>query len=544
MFGGEYYYADISVDPWTFEPMRYGLKLTPLRAYAHQVPRYYIQNFGHADSHPDTNEYAAFLQDTMRLTSRLALSLGVRYDLQTFSTKDLVANPLWVQAGKVPIKDRNFSPRVGLAYSLGHERPLVIRAGYGLFYTRIPQIYTSAIATDNGLNSANLILDNMDYYERQLFPTYPSPLASCVIKSAFCAPPSTVASYLSSDVAVFAPNFVTPRVHQASLNVERELVDRFAAGISYMYVHGQNMIRARDVNLPPPTNVTYPVYNEDGATFLGDYYTVPTFSTWQMTRSMDCAYPPCINPLTRPFPRLGAVNQFDSASSSVYHGVTVSLRRRMTSGLYFRLAYTFGHATDDGQDALVAGRPVTVQNSYAATSERGPSVTDQRHRFVLSAIEDIKPFGREHAVLAKVFNDWKLSGVLTIGSGRPIDARVFGDPNQDGNSYNDRLPGYGRNAFLGPDYATTDLRLTRRLYLRPRYKLEFVAEAFNALNRDNQRVIITDDGFTSTATDFVQLDKAIGINHFPAYYQRPANLTRATNAYAPRQMQFALKLIF
>jgi TonB-dependent receptor-like protein len=544
MFGGEYYYDSISVDPWTFDPMRYGLKLTPLRAYAHQVPRYYIQDFGQADSHPDTNEYAAFVQDTLRLTSRLALSLGVRYDLQTFSSKNLVTNPFWDQVGKVPHDDRNFSPRLGLAYSLGHERPLVIRAGYGLFYTRIPQIYTSAIATDNGLTSANLILDNMDYYERQLFPTYPGSLASCAIKSTFCAPPSTVARYLSSDIAAFAPNFVTPRVHQASLNLERELANRFAGGISYMYVHGQNLIRARDMNLPVPTQVTYPVYDETGSTFLGDYYTVPTFSTWQTTRSMDCAYPPCINPLVRPIAHLGAVNQFDSAASSVYHGLTVSLHRRMTSGLYFRLAYTFAHASDDGQDALVAGRPVTVQNTYAANSERGPSVTDQRHRFMVSAIEDIKPFGRDHAVLAKLFNDWKLSGVRTIGSGRPVDARVFGDPNQDGNSSNDRLPGYGRNAFLGPDYATTDLRLTRRLYVRRGYKLEFVAEAFNALNRDNRRVTITDDGFTSTATDFVQLDKSIGINQFPAYYQRPANLTRATSAYAPRQLQFALKLIF
>jgi hypothetical protein len=109
--------------------------------------------------------------------------------------------------------------------------------------------------------------------------------------------------------------------------------------------------------------------------------------------------------------------------------------------------------------------------------------------------------------------------VLTahIGSGRPVDAKVFGDPNRDGNSFNDRLPGYGRNAFLGPDYATTDLRLTRRLYLRSGVKLELVAEIFNALNRDNRRVTITDDGFTNTATDFIQLDKAIGIRYFPAY---------------------------
>jgi hypothetical protein len=524
--------------------MRYGLKLTPLRAYAHQVPRYYIQNFGSAVANPDTNEYSAFVQDTVRVTGRLALSLGARYDLQTFSTKGMETNPLWPMSGKVPFNDHNISPRIGLAYSIGHDRPLVIRAGYGLFYTRIPQIYTSTVATDNGFTSANLILDNMNYYERQVFPTFPNALATCPMKATFCAPPSTVASYLSSDVASFSPNFITPRVHQASLNLERELANRFAAGVSYMYVHGQNLIRARDVNLPVPVHASYPVFDPTGTNFLGTYVDVPSFSTWQMTQSMTCPWPPCINPLARPISQLGAINEFDSAASSFYHGATLSLQRRMTNGFYFRLAYTYSHAYDDGQDALVANRPVTVQNTYSASSERGPSVTDQRQRFVLSAIEQPTLFGREHAVLAKVFNDWKVAGVVTVGSGRPVDAKVFGDPNQDGNSSNDRLPGYGRNAFLGPDYATADLRLTRRLYLRPRYKIELLAEAFNAFNRDNQRVVITDDGFTSTATDFVQLTKTIGIKYFPAYYARPTNLTRATSAYAPRQIQFALKFIF
>jgi hypothetical protein len=189
------------------------------------------------------------------------------------------------------------------------------------------------------------------------------------------------------------------------------------------------------------------------------------------------------NLLARPISQLGAIHQFDSQASSFYHEVTVSLHRRMTSGFYFRLAYTFAHSLDDGQDALVAGRPVTVQNPYSTSSERGPSVTDQCHRFVLSAIEEPKPFGRDHPILSKIFNDWKLSGVFTVGSGRPVDAKVFGDPNQDGNTSNDRLPGCGRNALLGPDSATTDLRITRRLYLRPRYKLELVVEACNAMPR-------------------------------------------------------------
>ena len=104
LFGGEYYFDNIKVDPFTFVPTQGQLALTPLRAFAHQVPRYYIQNFGSAVTHPDTNEYAAFLQDTIRVTSHLALSLGARYDLQTFTAKGLVSNPLWRDAGKVPLR--------------------------------------------------------------------------------------------------------------------------------------------------------------------------------------------------------------------------------------------------------------------------------------------------------------------------------------------------------------------------------------------------------------------------------------------------------
>jgi hypothetical protein len=544
LFGGEYIYDDIRVDPWTFEPNHYGMDITPLRAYAHGVPRYYVQNFGSAVSHPDTNEYAAFLQDTIRLTGRLAVSLGVRYDLQTFSTRDLVSNPLWPASGRVPHDTNNVAPRIGLAYSIGNERPLVMRAGYGWFYPRIPQIYTSTIALDNGLASSHLILDNADALDRLVFPTYPNPLASCPPRATYCAPPPEIAPYLTTDVSAFSPTFKTPKVQQGSLSLEREMAHRLAAGVSYLYVHGQDLIRARDVNLPQPTEYSYPVYDDSGTDFLGSYYTVDSFSTWQLTRTISCPFPPCINPVSRPVPELGAVNQFESAASSVYHGLTVSIRRRMTSGLYFRLGYTWAHAVDDGQDALVAGRPATVQNSYSTSSERGPSTTDQRHRLAFSWIAEPRPFGRGHEFLATIFNDWKVSGVLTYGTGRPVEARIVGDPNRDGNTSNDRLPGYGRNAFLGPDYATNDLRISRRLFVHDRVKLDLMIESFNLFNRNNQRVQVSDDGFLNTAGQFSQQDKAIGINYFPAHYRKPVRFLTATNAYAPRQVQVALRLTF
>ena len=105
------------------------------------------------------------------------------------------------------------------------------------------------------------------------------------------------------------------------------------------------------------------------------------------------------------------------------------------------LSYTFAHAIDDGQDALVAGRPATVQNSYAPSSERGSSVTDQRQRLAFSWVVAPRPFHRGHEWLGTVFNNWKMAGIATYGSGRPVNATVAGDANQDGNSTNDRLPG-------------------------------------------------------------------------------------------------------
>ncbi len=146
---------------------------------AHAVPHYYLQNFGPATSNPNSNDYAAFAQDTIRATNHLALNLGVRWDLQTFTTAGLQSNPLFPPSGKVPFKPYNFGPRAGLAYSIGKDHPFVIRAGYGIFYVRIPQIYNSAIATENGITDAQVFLNNTNFYDHQLFPVYPNPLVNC-----------------------------------------------------------------------------------------------------------------------------------------------------------------------------------------------------------------------------------------------------------------------------------------------------------------------------------------------------------------------------
>jgi hypothetical protein len=541
---GEYLFYPLKVDPFTFEPMEAGLELTPLRAYAHEVPHYYLQNFGSATSHPNTHEYAAFAQDTIRVTDHLALNLGVRWDLQTFTTAGLISNPLFPPSGKVPFQPFNFAPRAGLAYSLGNKRPLVIRAGYGIFYVRIPQIYNSVVQTDNGITDSQVFLNNTNYYDHQVFPTYPNPLVSCPLNSASCSLPQGFTQGVTNDVSAFATNFVTPRVQQASITLEKEVADHTTVALSVLNVHGEHLIRALDVNLLPPTALTYPIFDSTGSIFQNATYTVDSFSTWQFTQSLTCPFPPCINPLGRPIAQLGAINLFQSAASSYYSGATISINRRVSHGTYVRLSATYAHAIDDGQDALVAGQPATVQNSYDPGAERGPSVTDQRFRIVAAFSAEPHPFHRGHEMLGKLFNDWKASSVINYGSGRPVNATVSGDPNQDGNDLNDRLPGYSRNGFTGPDYMTVDMRLGKMFRITERYKINLSADAFNLFNRDNQRVAITSNGLVTSASTFVQSYVTAGIAPYPGYYTLPTNFMKPNAAYAPRQVQLAVKFVY
>jgi hypothetical protein len=413
-----------------------------------------------------------------------------------------------------------------------------------MFYTRIPQIYQSTVMSNNGITDQYVSLDNTDYYDNQVFPKYPNALVNCPRGAETCALPAAWQQYATSTVAAFDPLFKTPRVLQGSLRLEREFGDGITGEVSYLYVHGVDMIRARDVNLPPPTFYSYPIFDPSGTSFQNAFYNVESFATWQTRYAISCPFPPCINVLQRPIAQLGAVDQYESAASSVYHGLTVSLNKRMSRGMSFRLSYTWAHAIDDGQDALVAGQPATVQNSYSANSERGPSVTDQRNRLTIAMIEEPHPFDSGQTILAPVFNHWRISGIMTYGSGRPANAAVWGDPNRDGNIDNDRLAGYGRNAFQGPDYATMDLRLVRKIRLGGHSRLELTADSYNLFNRDNQRYTVSDRGFYNSAGQFVKYTQLAGDTYYPAYYQQPTSFLKATSAYAPRQVQLSMRLNF
>ena len=547
MFGGEYYFDNVKVDPWTYEPMKHGEPLTPLRAYAHDVPRYYMQDFGTSVSHPNSRFYSAFMQDTFRVTRQFTLNLGVRYDLQTFEPGALTSNPLYAPAGKLPSNANNVSPRVGFAYSIGEHKPTVVRGGAGLFYVPIPSIYASQVATDNGVTAGQIYLDNMIAADAAVFPKYPAPLVNCPAGTLVCKPSAALAGLVGTQISAFAPNFQTPYTEQANLTLEREMSAKITLSASYIYVHGLHLLRSLDANLPKPTMVQYPVYNDDGSVFSGTYYNVASFATWQTTQSVTCPYPPCINPVQRPLPQLGAINSFESASSSVYNGLTISLKRQLSRGMYFRIGYTLSKTLDDGPDALLVGRSGNVRNSYDVGAERSLSVDDQRHRFVAGCVAEPRKFESDKPWLNTLLNHWRFSSIVTFGSSRRLNATTAGDANGDGNIYNDRLPGNSRNAFTMGDYFSTDLRVTRNLRISDRMQLELLAESFNITNRTNTRVQISDDGFYNSAGQFVAYSsRPVGMNglYYPGQFQINKTFLDPTNAYAPRQIQLALRFNF
>jgi len=501
-----------------------------------------MQDFGNAVSHPDTRTYSAFLQDSIRVTRNFTLNAGIRYDLQTFQPGTLVSNPLYPASGKVPTDVNNFSPRIGFAYTLGSSRTTVIRGGAGLFYMPIPAMYISQVANNNGIQQSELFLDLMVPAQAALFPTYPTPLVNCPPGTLVCTPPKSLANFVTTDISAFAPNFQTPYTEQANLTVQREFGRNIVGTVSYQYVHGVHLLRSLDVNLPKPAITEYPVYNDTGSVFLG-MYDVASFATWQTTPSLGCPYPPCVNPVQRPDPRLGSINSFESEASSIYNGLTVSLKRQMTHGMYFQVGYTLAKAMDNGPDALLVGRPGNVQNAYATSLEWGPSVTDQRNRFVAAWVAQ-PTFHFDQSVWSKLANHWSLSSIVTMGSGRPLNATLAGDPNGDGDIYNDRLPGYRRNAFMGPDYFSTDMRLTRNIRCGEHVVWNIAAESFNLFNRTNSRVQISDDGFYDSAGEFVAYSTTVKNRVYPGMYLMNSRFLIPTNAYAPRQVQFALRLSF
>jgi hypothetical protein len=273
--------------------------------FVNNVVQTYEQNFGDPTTNPHTRQHAGFVQDNWRVRSNLNLAFGLRYELETYDTSQLVANPLYPATGQIPLDKNNWAPRFGFSWSPGMLSKTVIRGGYGFFYGRTAQIITSTAISGNGVRTQRFTLSGSVPAQAALIPTYPNRLS---------APPN-VAS-VRSNIFVFAPDFVNPYVQQGSLALERQLFNNFQVAGTYIVVKGTRLNRSRDVNLAPPLAVAIPILS--GSTQVG------TGIVQQF-------------PTARPLAAIGAINTFESAASSIYHGMIVSLSKRWSQNYQFQL---------------------------------------------------------------------------------------------------------------------------------------------------------------------------------------------------------------
>ena len=493
--------------------------------------------------------YSAFFQDDIKLTRKLTVNLGLRYDFLSNVTEkhnaisnfnisndtleiikgvttplpsnfDFADIPVTRNAPRtlVPNDYKDVAPRVGFAYNVLPDT--VIRGGYGIFYT---DDEAGPLSNPNmGLQppfqlttsypSVNVVVPNP--VVGQLSQGFPS--------NVFIAP--STPQFFALD-----PGFLNPYVQNWHVGVQQSLRPDLLFDISYSGSKGTRLYEFRNFNQ---------------AAFTSDP-TIPINSR-------------------RPLPYLGEiVPLWCSCGSSTYHALEVKLEKRLSNGLSFLSGYTFGKTIDESSAASFGyGAGGGFRDYNHPQLEKGLADFDIRNRFVLSSSYEL-PFGR-----GKMFGGnmsrgtellaggWSLQGIGSFQTGSPFTITQAADSsNSDGQQYPDVNPGtspipahqgpsqwfnpaayriaalgtpgnLGRNTLEGPDAGSIDLSIFKNIAVSERLRLQLRSEFFNVTNHPNFLI----------STFFA------GNPGFSNFDQAGAGVISA--AAPSRQIQFALKLIY
>ena len=408
--------------------------------------QFYTQSFGETTALIHSPTYSLFGQDQFRVTSKLTLNYGLRYDLQVLPQPG-VCNPTLTLTCHIPYSKNNIAPRVGFAYSIDSKGSTVVRASFGLFYIQEDLLDVSQALLSNGISRPFLFTKGPGFGNSTPIVTYPNSLTSF--------PGGTPSA------TVFSPVFRSPYVEQANLAVEHKFGGNTALSVGYVYSHGlallgnsngvtrQALAAGSDLNLVPPA--LQPQF-QTGA-FTQDTVFFPDGKSFVVPDSAGIDGILNLN--------FGPINVIDNTGSSVYNALLVSLRH--TSSQFFTaVAYTFSKTIDQGTG---------YYNQFDQQSQRGPSQLDQRHRFVLSGGWTPTSGPLRHFIVA---------GVLNEATGRPYTA-VF-----DTTSVNfSMVPGEAFNSFTGPGVNNFDFSVARDIHLGEKFTLGLKAEAFNLFNHSN-----------------------------------------------------------
>ncbi|CAN5516206.1 hypothetical protein BH10ACI4_BH10ACI4_01190 [soil metagenome] len=500
-------------------------------------------------------DLAAFVEDSWKISSKLLISAGVRYDTQLVpqpqrpytNSANGALSPLGNSVTSfINTNYKMIQPRIGFAWS-PYSTGTVVRGGYGIFYglssnstfyaTRVEngvfqQQYNYVPTTTNGIVYPAGSPNNVGVIFTPPGPALAAPFAG--------APVTTVQAPGAGQSFAFRGQdrrFTNPYTHSFDLAVEQELPFHVSLTLAYVGTRGMKLPYFIDSNLPKSNQTrTYTVTEANGTT---SQITVPFYAA--------------TNP--RPSPNDGIILTGYSGINSWYHSMATSIRKPMSHGLELLVNYTWAKAIDgsqvSGQNGTFNGTntildPFNLKNPGSLT-EYTRSDLDMRGRFVGSIVyTPTFAFANRYARLAA--NGWSLSGTATEQTGLPLTANMSGNVTGgiDGgvtgaqvslfaSNSSGRAPHIRRNAIPGPGIRNVDARISREIPIHENIKMQFFMEAFNVANR---RHIISQN---TTAYQFNSAT-TIGV----ASQATPFGTPTATSSvlYGPRQLQFTAKLFF
>jgi len=505
-----------------------------------------------------------FAQDRFKVTPKLQLSFGLRWDLQLVpqppkpNTSSDLAN---FYTKTIKIGYDSVQPRLGFSYQ--GWKGGVVRGGYGIFVGLTSNSTYYTMRVENG------VYQQQYNVSRSSSKTAPYPVWAPAYTNVLFTPPgppltapftgaltpqvvNTGAALTPLAIRGLDPQYKNPYSHSYDLSIEQELPYHAALTLGYVGNHAARLPIFIDTNLKPATTTkSYDVVDKTGKT-----QSVVTLPWYTQRQTYNTA-----NILTG-----------FSSLDSWYNSFVATVKKPMSHGLELLGNYTYSHATDAGQVSGVNGTfngtdtPIDPMNIGA---EYGRSDLDMRSRVTASFIYS-PTVKTDNAALKVIANGWSVSGAYTAQSGNPITGFMsnsppsglgVGDPaNTAGVAGNGgltgsalslfnsatgaRVPQAPRNAFPGPGVHNLDARISRFVTLHEGMGLQFFAEAFNLANHQNIISVNTNYSSWVAAGSGVCASHVNGcIAPYTGAAFGSASSTSST-LFGARQMQFTAKFLF
>jgi len=453
------------------------------------IARRFTKNVSNTNFHYDVPQdlYAAWLQDDWRVSSRLTVNLGLRYDVQIGANSEGTVFTPWIN-DDVPYDLNNVGPRVGFALTLDDKT--VVRGGYGLFYAQAST--DEAHQTEEAVHqaAAETLYDGRADFAANPFngpsPTYDQVMAKACDQNGYA--PGCYRRSITDEINSQWRRM--PYARQGSIGLQRQVGTDMSIEANYVYTGGRGEEVGTNINLSynPVTGANYP--------------------------SSDVTH--------RPFPQWGIVPLGLLEGSSDYHGLETSFNKRFSHRWQAQGTYTLSRFRDGNLQpemySIVDGSLTRAPMGFTVASdiagEYGLASTDQRHRAVFNGI-----YSPGWGIQA--------SGLYFYGSGSRSAVR-YGSDLRDvgfGAMATQRLRPDGsiipRNSFVGEPLHRVDLRL-QKMFMFGQRSLSGIVDVFNVFNHANY------GSYTLTETS--------------AAYGKPSY--NSNLAYQARMVQFGFRLAF